>query len=372
VITIKNQIKPPAEVLYAKELSALEKNDADNPKPQGWRLSPKAVRMFILGSDKPLNVDGGKVTIEKKFYGDDTLVERCIITLAGSRGLMLVGEPGTAKTMLSELLSVAVSGISTNTVQGTAGTTDDLIKYTWNYALLLARGPVPEALVPAPLYHGMKNGIITRFEEITRCPSEVQDSLISVMSDKIMNIPEFGEDGVLFAKPGFNIIATANIRDRGVNEMSSALKRRFNFETVNPISSVRLECQIIERQCQALLGDTSPDIKIDTDVVELLATTFHELREGKTADGIKIDSPAAVMSTAEAVSLYHQTALSAHFYGEKRLSMDTLAQNLTTAVLKESKDDLPRLRGYFSSVVKKRAEKDRLWKSFYEARKWIR
>ncbi|MCL2579507.1 MAG: AAA family ATPase [Oscillospiraceae bacterium] len=368
---MREHIKPPAEVLYAQELTALEKSDAGNPKPQGWRLSPKAVRTFILGSEKPLNVDGEKANIEKKFYGDNTLVERCIITLAGSRGLMLVGEPGTAKTMLSELLSVAVSGNSTNTVQGTAGTTDDLIKYTWNYALLLARGPVPDALVPAPLYHGMKKGIITRFEEITRCPSEVQDTLISVMSDKVLNIPEFGEEGVLFAKPGFNIIATANIRDRGVNEMSSALKRRFNFETVNPISSVKLECEIIERQCRALLADTAPDIPVRTNVVELLATTFHELREGQTTEGVKIESPAAVMSTAEAVSLYHQTALSAHYY-EEDISLDTLAQNLCAAVLKESKDDLPRLRAYFSSVVKKRGEADPLWKAFYEARKWIR
>ena len=59
---------------------------------------------------------------------------------------MLVGEPGTAKTMLSELLAAAVSGVSTNTVQGTAGTTEDMIKYGWNYALLLANGPTRQLL----------------------------------------------------------------------------------------------------------------------------------------------------------------------------------------------------------------------------------
>ena len=367
----KAYIKPPVEALYAKELAALALWDNGNRKPEGWRLSPKAVRAFILGLKEPVKLDGEKVEISKKYYGDDTLVERCVITLAGNRGLMLVGEPGTAKTMLSELLSAAVSGSSTNTVQGTAGTTDDNIKYSWNYALLLANGPVPEALVPAPLYTGMQNGSITRFEEITRCPSEVQDTLISVMSDKVLSIPEFGEEGFLFAKPGFNIIATANTRDKGVNEMSSALKRRFNFETVAPVSSVKLECEIITKQCAALLKDTAPEAYVEPDIVELLATTFHELREGQSIEGSKIESPSAVMSTAEAVSLYYQSALSSYYYGGD-ITMDTLAQNIRAAVLKESRDDLPRLKAYWSTIVKARADKSKLWKNFYEARKWIR
>lgn len=364
-------IKPPVEVLYQTQLAALKKADEGEKKPQGWQLSPKAVRTFVLGSKKPLELDGQLVEIDQKYFGDDTLIERCIITLAGNRGLMLVGEPGTAKTMLSELFSAAISASSTNTVQGTAGTTDDNIKYSWNYALLLAKGPVPEALVPAPLYTGMRDGKITRFEEITRCPSEVQDALISVMSDKVMQIPEFGEAGFLFANPGFNIIATANIRDKGVNEMSSALKRRFNFETVAPVQSVKLECDIIQRQCRAMLADTAPEAPVDQDIVELLATTFHELREGESIEGAKIESPAAVMSTAEAVSLYYQSALSAYYYGGE-ISMDTLAQNIRAAVLKESNDDLPRLKAYWNTVVKTRSEKSNLWNDFYEARKWIR
>lgn len=369
--TDKTYIKPPVEVLYAKQLQALAQWDKLNRKPAGWRLSPKAVRVFVLGSKKPLLLNGEEVAIDQKFYGDDSLIERAIITLAGNRGLMLVGEPGTAKTMLSELFSAAISGITTNTVQGTAGTTDDNIKYSWNYALLLANGPVPEALVPAPLYTGMEGGLITRFEEITRCPSEVQDTLISVMSDKVLSIPEFGEDGFLFAKPGFNIIATANTRDKGVNEMSSALKRRFNFETVSPVSSVKLECEIITRQSAALLQDTAPEAVVQPDIVELLATTFHELREGQSLEGIKIESPSAVMSTAEAVSLYYQSALSAYYY-DGEITMDTLAQNIRATVLKESTDDLPRLKNYWNTIVKARGEKNKLWKQLYEARKWIR
>jgi MoxR-like ATPase len=217
----------------------------------------------------------------------------------------------------------------------------------------------------------MRDGVITRFEEITRCNSEVQDTLISVMSDKVLSIPEFGEQGVLYAKPGFNIIATANTRDKGVNEMSSALKRRFNFETVAPVSSVKLECEIITRQCASMLSDTAPGMAVETDIVELLATTFHELREGQSIEGAKIESPGAVMSTAEAVSLYYQSALSAYYY-DGGISLDMLTQNIRAAVLKESRDDLPRLKAYWNTVVKGRADQSDLWQQLYEARKWIK
>ena len=191
----KTQLKPPVEVRYREELEALQDLDTGR-RPLNWKLSPRAVRTFILGSREPLEWKGKKLIIRKKYLGNDALVERCIITLAGSRGLMLVGEPGTAKTMLSELLSAAISGTSLNTIQGTAGTTEDMIKYSWNYALLLAKGPTREALVPSPLYTGMERGILTRFEEITRTPAEIQDSLISVLSDKVLNVPELGDEGI--------------------------------------------------------------------------------------------------------------------------------------------------------------------------------
>ena len=369
---MENFIRPPMEVRYAKEQQKLKATDTAR-KPENWYLSPKAVRTFILGAKKPIDFNGEKIEIKKKFFGNDALVERCIITLAGSRGLMLVGEPGTAKTMLSELLSAAISNTSTNTVQGTAGTTEDMIKYSWNYALLLAKGPIKEALVPSPLYVGMTKGIITRFEEITRTPAEIQDSLISVMSDKILNIPELEENGLILAKSGFNIIGTANIRDKGVNEMSSALKRRFNFETVNPVKDVRLEKQIILNEVgQSMLSDKI-EMPIDTDVAELLAVTYHELREGVSDTGMKIDKPAAVMSTAEAVSVFYQTISNAWYYDEPQLDVADLTQNLVNAVCKDTKDDLDKLKGYFNTVIKYKAEKvGGIWKDFYATRKYLK
>ena len=360
------------EMRYADELAALRKNDA-GAKPANWLLSPKAVRSFILGMDKPLKLDGKEIKITPKFFGDDALVERAIITLAGNRGLMLVGEPGTAKTMLSELLSAAICGVSTNTVQGTAGTSEDSIKYSWNYAVLLAKGPVKEALVPSPVYIGMQKGIITRFEEITRCPLEIQDSLISIMSDRVLNIPELGEEGLLFASSGFNVIATANTRDKGINEMSSALKRRFNFETVDPIKSVALESRIITDQCNSMFATQGFELPVQEDVVEILATTFNELRNGTSFEKAKIQQLSGVMSTAEAVSVYHQSALDAYYYGDGKVTMRSLVQNLLGAVMKENKDDLPKLKDYFNGVIRLKAERmGGRWQEFYESRNSIK
>lgn len=366
------EIKPPVEVRYQKELDALAALDTGK-KPLNWKLSPQAVRTFILGSREPLKWNGEEIIIRKKYLGNDALVERCIITLAGNRGLMLVGEPGTAKTMLSELLSAAISGNSTNTIQGTAGTTEDMIKYSWNYALLLAKGPVREALVPSPLYVGMEQGILVRFEEITRTPAEIQDSLISVLSDKVLNVPELGEEGLLFAKVGFNVIGTANTRDKGVNEMSSALKRRFNFETVMPVRDVAMEKTIIINEVKELAMTNQIDMPVDEDVAEILASTYHELREGVSSLGHRIDRPAAVMSTAEAVSVYYQTMMNAYYYGDSRMNMGCLVQNLLGAIQKENEDDLEKLRSYFQTVVYDKGVKEGgLWNQYYEARKFLR
>ena len=231
---VKESQRQPFEKHFFSELQHLRTLD-QNSKPTGWLLSPDMVRTFILGS-QGRELEGSVIT--RKIYGNDDVVERSIVTLAGQRGLLLVGEPGTAKSRLSELLAAAISGNSLHTVQGSSGIVEENIRYSWNYALLLKSGPTQEALVPGPLYEAMQNGAMMRFEEITRCPTEIQDNLISVISDRIIHIPEImdEEQSYLLSKPGFNIIATANLKDRGVNEMSSALKRRFNFETMQALT----------------------------------------------------------------------------------------------------------------------------------------
>lgn len=351
-------LRSSAELRYQDELRRLQETDKDQ-RPQGWRLSPRAVRRFILG-DEALGVS-------RKFYGDDPLVDRAVVTLMGHQGLMLVGEPGTAKSLLSELLSAAISGDSALTIQGTAGTTEDHIKYSWNYALLLAEGPSQRAMVPSPLYQAMMAGKIVRFEEITRCPPEIQDVMISLMSDKQVMVPELGDQARVHANRGFNVIATANLRDRGVHEMSSALKRRFNFETVRPIRDHAFEVELVMRQVQRDLGSANASVRIERDVIALLVTTFQELRAGQTQEGTAIKTPDTVMSTAEAVNVAYAAALEACYLGDGRLTPRELANQLQGVVLKDNADDLKRVQHYFDTVVRERARRDDNWKAFRDA-----
>ena len=352
------QLKLTAEEKYREELQRLQ--DADTQRrPQGWQLSAYAVRDFILGNEK--------LNVQKKFYGDDALVDRALVTLMGNQGLMLVGEPGTAKSMLSELFSAAISGNSQLTIQGTAGTTEDHIKYSWNYALLLSEGPSDKSLIPSPLFYAMKQGQIARFEEITRCPPEIQDVLVSLMSEKQMMIPEMGQDFSLHAQQGFNLIATANLRDRGVHEMSAALKRRFNFETVKPIKNRDFEIQLVQLQLKQQIGDLYSELTVQPAVIELLVTIFNELRTGQSLQGANLKTPDAVMSTAEAVNIAHAASLQAIYLDDGVLKAQHIAQQLIGVVFKDNPEDAKRLRYYLDSVVKERARQDTDWKAFYDA-----
>jgi MoxR-like ATPase len=371
-------LRPPAEERWADELHALSSNDAGD-KPPGWHVSPRSACTFITGSDgRALAHEwSGKKTktvVSRKFYGDDALVERAVIGLASNRALLLVGEPGTAKSLLSELLAAAISGTSVNVVQGTAATTDDQIRYSWNYAMLLAEGPTQRALVPSPLYVAMKQGILARFEEITRCPPEVQDSMVSILSEKLMTVPELdGDERLVFARPGFNVIATANIRDRGVHEMSSALKRRFNFETVHPIADLDAEVELVRTEATKLLETSGVHVEMSRDVVEVLVTAFQDLRTGTTAEGIAVERPTTVMSTAEAVAVAMSAGLDAFYYGNKRLGPTEIARHLGGAVLKDSAEDLTRLKQYWNVVVTRRgSEKGGLWADLAKAKKALR
>ncbi|MBY0396811.1 MAG: AAA family ATPase, partial [Thermoleophilia bacterium] len=218
-----------AEEQFAEELAALAKVD-DRPRPPRWRLSPWAVSTYLLGGTLP-----GGFAIAPKYIGSRRLIEIAVSTLATDRALLLLGVPGTAKSWVSEHLAAAISGDSTMLVQGTAGTSEEAIRYGWNYALLLAKGPSAEALVPSPLMRAMKDGQIARIEELTRIPADVQDSLITILSEKTLPIPELNSE--VQATKGFNVIATANNRDKGVNDLSSALKRRFNTVVLPPPST---------------------------------------------------------------------------------------------------------------------------------------
>ena len=177
-------VRPHAEDQYAAELAALAAAD-DRPRPPSWRLSPWAVATYLLGGRLP---DGTEIT--PKYIGSRRLVEVAVATLATDRALLLLGVPGTAKTWVSEHVAAAISGDSTLLVQGTSGTPEEAIRYGWNYARLLAEGPSRAAVVASPVMRAMERGAVARIEELTRIPSDVQDALITILSEKTLPIPE--------------------------------------------------------------------------------------------------------------------------------------------------------------------------------------
>ncbi|WP_405651549.1 AAA family ATPase [Streptomyces sp. NBC_00019] len=370
----------PAEERFATELAFLAAHD-DGPRPPGWLLTPRAVITFVCGSagealklpEAPGTLPD-ELVIAPKFVGERALVERCVVTLAGERGLLLVGEPGTAKSMLSELLSAAVCGTSALTVQGTAGTTEDALRYGWNYALLLAQGPTPQALVDSPVLSAMRAGSVARIEEITRCLPEVQDALVSLLSDRRMSVPELSgtDDAQVAAAPGFTVIATANLRDRGVSEMSAALKRRFNFETVHPIADVEAETALVKRQATAAVERAGAAFGVDDAVLDVLLTVFRDLRAGRSAEGWDVERPGTVMSTAEAVQVAVSLGVAAAYLpgGD---SLDLVPGHLLGVVRKDDPADHARLLGYWDGPVRRRAEDgSATWRRLWDLRENLR
>jgi MoxR-like ATPase len=345
-----------AESLFAHELEALAQIDT-RTRPPGWNLSPWAVSHYLLGA----TLDDG-TEISPKYYGDRRVIEIAIATLATDRALLLLGVPGTAKTWVSEHLAAAVSGDSTMLIQGTAGTGEDAIRYSWNYARLLAEGPTMDAIVPSPMMRAMSTGKIARVEELTRIASDVQDTLITILSEKMLPIPEL--DSEVQAVKGFNVIATANDRDKGVNDLSSALKRRFNTVVLPLPVSVDEEVNIVQQRVASLgraleLPAEAPAL----DEIRRVVTVFRELRSGVTEDGqTKIKSPSATLSTAEAISvMVNGLSLAAHF-GDGYMRAHDVAGGIVGAVVKDPVQDRVVWLEYLETVMKNREA----WEDLYD------
>jgi len=355
-MSIQPVLRAHAEQQFASELDVLTKQD-DKAKPPNWKLSPSAVATYLLGGQ----VNGTKIT--PKYIGQRRVIEIAIATLATDRALLLLGVPGTAKSWVSEHLAAAISGDSTLMVQGTAGTAEEAVRYGWNYAQLLAKGPSLEAVVASPIMRGMREGRITRVEELTRIPADVQDALITILSEKALPIPELNEE--IQARKGFNVIATANDRDKGVNELSSALKRRFNTVVLPLPESIDEEVEIVrvrsESLGRALEIPAEPPALAE---IKRLVTIFRELRAGVTADGkTKLKSPSGTLSTAEAISVINQgLSLAAHF-GDGTLRSADLAGGLSGAVVKDPVQDRIVWQEYLETIVKERDG----WKDLYRA-----
>ena len=346
-----------AEHQHADELAALARVD-QRPRPPRWRLSPWAVATYLLGGTLD---DGTEIT--PKYLGSRRVIEIAIATLATDRALLLLGVPGTAKTWVSEHLAAAVSGCSTLTVQGTAGTGEEAIRYGWNYARLLADGPSRAALVPSPVMRAMEDGRIARVEELTRIPADVQDALITILSEKTLPIPELHDE--VQARPGFNLIATANDRDKGVNDLSSALKRRFNTVVLPLPDSIEQEVEIVRSRVAALGQALALPADLEAlSEIQRVVTVFRELRSGATLDRrTTLKSPSSTLSTAEAISVMTSgVSLAAHF-GDGSVGAADIAGGLVGAVVKDPVQDRVVWQEYLETVMARRPG----WGDLYDA-----
>lgn len=343
-------LRQPAEVTYQAELDALIAEDSGD-KPTNWSLTPRAVVQYLMGGKTADGVD-----ITPKYIGNRRLIETAVATLATDRALLLLGVPGTAKSWVSEHLAAAICGNSTRVIQCTAGTDENQIRYGWNYAQLLAKGPSKEALVPTPLFRAMEQGSLCRLEELTRMGSDVQDTLITVLSEKMLPIPELNE--AVYAQRGFNVIATANNRDKGVNELSSALKRRFNVVVLPLPDDMQEEVSIISRRVKEMGASLNlPVPKNAQDEIEKVVTIFRELRGGETLDGkVVLKSPTGNLSTAEAIAVMVGGLSQANWFGDGDMSAIDISNNLVGAIVKDPVQDKAVLEEYLETVLKKRRD----------------
>jgi MoxR-like ATPase len=351
------RLRQSAEEIYSEELKALSPRD-ERPRPEGWKLSPQAVVTYILGGKA---ANGTPITA--KYVGKRKLIETAVATLATDRALLLLGLPGTAKSWVSEHLAAAISGSSQRIIQCTAGTDENQIRYGWNYALLLAKGPSREALVKTPLTRAMEEGTLVRFEELTRMGSDVQDTLITVLSEKTLPIPEL--DTAIEARRGFNVIATANNRDKGVNDLSSALKRRFNVVVLPSPATLEEETGIVLKRVREIGTNLSlPPIRPADQELVRIVTLFRELREGKTLNGkTKLKTSTGSLSTAEAISVGVSAWASAAHFGDGEMDAQSMASNLVGAVVKDPVQDTIALQEYLETVVRTRDG----WSDLYTA-----
>jgi MoxR-like ATPase len=358
---MKNVLRQHAEHQFAEEIAEITKLDT-NERPPNWNMSPRAVVTYLMGGKLKNGFE-----VSPKYIGNARLMEIAVATLTTDRALLLYGLPGTAKSWVAEHLAAAISGNSTLLIQGTAGTGEEAIRYGWNYAKLLSEGPTENALVVTPMMHAMQTGKIARIEELTRIGADVQDTLITILSEKMMPIPELNTE--VQAIEGFNVIATANNRDKGVNELSGALKRRFNTVILPVPETMKEEVEIVQRRVASLAKTYKMPAEVPAlKEIQRIVTIFRELRSGITADGkTKIKSPTGTLSTAEAISVVNSgVALAAHF-GDGRLSAQDVASSLVGAVVKDPVQDKIVWNEYLETVVKTRED----WRDVYRACKEI-
>ena len=193
------------------------------------------------------------------------------------------------------------------------------------------------ALVPSPVMRAMRDGKIARVEELTRIPSDVQDALITILSEKTLPIPELDDE--VQARPGLQRHRhRQQPRPRRQRALVSALRRRFNTvvlplpataerggrdrrRAASPSSAARSSCRPSRRRWRRSAASSRSSASCAPGVTE----------DGKT----KLKSPSGTLSTAEAISVVTSgLALAAHF-GDGALRPADVAAGLIGAVVKD-------------------------------------
>ena len=305
-----------AEQQFAEELHELKKNET-NSVPENWEMSPQSVVTYLMGGKLKNGFE-----VSPKYIGNRRLMEIAVATLVTDRALLLYGLPGTAKSWVSE-----------------------------------------GALVQTPIMKAMQEGKIGRIEELTRIGSDVQDTLITILSEKTLPVPELNKE--VQAIRGFNIIATANNRDKGVNDLSSALKRRFNTVILPLPDSIDEEIDIVRRRVESFEKVMQlPAERPALEEIRRVVTIFRELRQGATNDGkTKLKTPSGTLSTAEAISVVNNGLAMAGYFGDGQIHAEDLVSGILGAVVKDPVQDKVVWQEYMETVVKNRDG----WKDIYRA-----
>jgi MoxR-like ATPase len=342
-------LRPPAEIDYAEELDYLESID-QHPRPTNWRLSPKMIRTFVLGSTP---ADKLPRPVSQKWFGSHVLVESALATLiGGERGILLLGEPGTGKSVLAELLTSAICRQSTLVVAGTAGTNISDLTYSWNIAAVIARGQSRETLIPSPIMTAMVEGKIGRVEEVTRMLGEVQDGLLGVLSERYISVPELNE--TIMARQGFGIIGTANDKDKGTNELSAALKRRFNAIRVPIVRDAAQEKRIIQARTTKVAQRLQAQIAVPPSMLDVLVQVFEALRKRNaeaTSEDARLD---ATLSTADMIGVVSDAMVFGTHFGDGSVSGLGLGRSLIGTLVRRDEDAVV-IEKFWGDVIARQA-----------------
>ena len=317
-----DMLRAPAEAKYADELDWLESID-DGPKPFSWRLSPGWCGCSCSApSGRRLDRD-----IAQKWFGDRSFVERSIVTLASDRGLL----PDRRPRHRQELARRAARGGHLPRLDpGRAG---HRRHHRGPHQVLVERvhgdrpGTVPRRDDPSPIMTAMDQGVIGRFEELTRATSDVQDALISILSEKYVSIPNSTTTTSSSPSPASRSSrppTAATGRQRPVLGPQAAVQLRAHPGGDQQAQRGR-DRPVPHRRAAAPAPDRAGRA---AHLLDILLQSFADLRAAAAAAASDDEKLESALSTAEQIGVLEDAILHSHFFGDRTLRAQTLGGSL--------------------------------------------